>query len=320
MRIGVYSDSLAELPRREMLSWCAGHGVQDVELGVGAWGPWPRPHLDLATAGDRRERERLTGELKEYGVRLSAVNAAGNLLHPDSTKRQDAQARFWAAVELAVALGVTRLITMSGCPAGPLGGSLGVFPSWTTSADDERLFDWQLEHELIPFWRGVSERLAREAPGLMVCLEMHPGVTIFNCAGFQALAPHVGHNIGINLDPSHFWWQGIDPATILDTLGERVGWVHGKDTLLYPERIRRHGVLHYNPPGEFAEAPWHFAPVGEGHDDKTWAALLTAVRRVGYDGVVSIEHEDPRYDGKEGTRRSLDGLKRVLFEMNALEE
>ncbi len=314
MRIGVFSDSLAGLGRREMFAWCAQHGVKDVELGVGAWGPWPRPHLDLATIGERRERERLAGELREHGLRLSAVNAAGNLLHPDPSRRRDAQARFEAAIDLAVALGVTRVVTMSGCPAGPGGGSLGVFPCWATSADDERLFAWQLQQELIPFWGATSERLAREAPGLMICLEMHPGVSIFNAAGFQALSAHVGRNIGINLDPSHFWWQGIDPLAVVEALGDRIGWMHGKDTLLYPERIRRHGVLHYAPPADPAEAPWHFAPVGEGHDARTWAALLAAVRRAGYDGVISIEHEDPRYDGEEGTRRYLDGLKRALAE------
>ena len=77
----------------------------------------------------------------------------------------------------------------------------------------------------------------------MVCLELHPGVTIFSTAGFEALAAHVGKNVGLNLDPSHFWWQGIDPVTVVEALGDRIGWAHGKDTLLYPERIRRHGLL-----------------------------------------------------------------------------
>jgi sugar phosphate isomerase/epimerase len=124
MRIGVYSDSLPRLDRRALFAWCAERGVTDVELGVGAWGPWPRPHLDLAKIGERVERDRLAGELREHGLRLAAVNAAGNLLHPDRAKRSDAQARLRAAVDLAVALGVKRVVTMSGCPAGPGGGSL----------------------------------------------------------------------------------------------------------------------------------------------------------------------------------------------------
>ncbi|HEY2110634.1 MAG TPA: sugar phosphate isomerase/epimerase, partial [Dongiaceae bacterium] len=141
MKIGVFSDSLAKLSRREMFAWCAERGITDVELGVGAWGPWPRPHLDLATIGERKERDKLAGELKEHGLRLAAVNGAGNLLHPDPAKRKDAQTRFRAAVDLAVDFGVKRVVTMSGCPAGAGGGGLGIFPCWATSADDERLFD-----------------------------------------------------------------------------------------------------------------------------------------------------------------------------------
>lgn len=315
MRIGVYSDSLPKLSRPALFAWCAERDITDVELGVGAWGPWPRPHLDLATVAERSERDRLAGELREFGVRLSAVNAAGNLLHPDPLKRNDAQKRFWAAVDLAVATGVDRVVTMSGCPAGAGGGSLGVFPCWATSCDDERLFDWQMANEIGPFWRSVSDRLAKEAPGLMICLELHPGVSIFSAAGFEALASHIGPNIGLNLDPSHFWWQGIDPVTVVEALGNRIGFAHGKDTLLYPERIRRHGVLHFQPPADASTAPWHFAPVGEGHDIGTWASLVSAMRRAGYDGVISIEHEDPRYDGEEGTSRSLQGLRLVLEHM-----
>ena len=103
--------------------------------------------------------------------------------------------------------------------------------------------------------------------------------------------------------------------TVVEAFGDRIGWMHGKDTLLYPDRIRRQGVLHFAPPGDPAQAPWHFAPVGEGRDDAAWAALLGRVRQAGYDGVISIEHEDPRYDGEEGTSRSAAGLTRALSQM-----
>ena len=312
MKIGVFSDSLAKLSRREMFAWCAERGITDVELGVGAWGPWPRPHLDLATIGDRKERDLLAGELKEHGLRLAAVNGAGNLLHPDPAKRKDAQTRFRAAVDLAVAFGVKRVVTMSGCPAGAGGGGLGIFPCWATSADDERLFDWQMENEVGPFWRQTSDWLAKEAPEVMVCLEMHAGLTVFNAASFEVLTGYVGRNIGLNMDPSHFWWQGIDPLTVVEAFGDRIGWMHGKDTLLYPDRIRKHGVLHFAPPSDPSKAPWHFAPVGEGRDDAAWTTLINAVGKAGYDDVISIEHEDPRYDGEEGTARSLAGLRRAL--------
>jgi sugar phosphate isomerase/epimerase len=165
-----------------------------------------------------------------------------------------------------------------------------------------------------PYWRETSRRLAKEAPGVMVCFELHPGVSIFSAAGFEALSPYIGDNIGVNLDPSHFWWQGIDPISVVEALGPRIGFAHGKDTLLFPERIRKHGVLHFDPPDP-GKAPWHFAPVGEGHGITEWSSLLGAMRKSGYDGVISIEHEDPRYDGEEGTRRSLEGLRRVLAKL-----
>ena len=253
--------------------------------------------------------------MKDHGIRLGAVNAAGNLLHPDHAKREDAQKRFKAAVALALALGVSRVVTMSGCPAGPGGGGLSVFPCWATSCDDENIFEWQMHNVLGPFWRETSVWLADEAPDVMVCLELHPGVAIFSAAGFEALAAHTGRNIGLNFDPSHFWWQGIDPVTLVEAFGDRIGWAHGKDTLLYPDRIRRDGVLHFAPPADPSRAPWHFAPVGEGHDDATWAALIGALQAAGYDDVISIEHEDPRYDGPEGTGRSLAGLNRALAEL-----
>jgi sugar phosphate isomerase/epimerase len=312
MRIGVYSDSLPKLDRGEFFAWCAERGIEDVELGLGAWGPWPRPHLDVEAISEKSERERLRGELADYGLRLSAVNAAGNVLHPDARKRADAQHRLRAAVALAAELGVNRVITMSGCPAGPGGGSLGVFPCWATSSDDENIFRWQLEHEVGPFWQATSHRLAEEAPELMICLELHPGVAVFSTRGFEALAQYVGPNIGINFDPSHFWWQGIDPIEVVDALGSRIGHVHGKDTLLYPDRIRRDGVLHFAPPVEPQRAPWHFAAVGDGHDDSVWANLIQAIAATGYDGAISIENEDPRFDGEEGTQRSFDCLRRLL--------
>ena len=106
-----------------------------------------------------------------------------------------------------------------------------------------------------PFWRQTSDRLAETAPNVMICLELHPGVSIFSAAGFEALEPYLGSNIGLNFDPSHFWWQGIDPLTVIEALGSRIGHAHGKDTLLYPERIRRQGVLHFSPPPIPARRP-----------------------------------------------------------------
>jgi sugar phosphate isomerase/epimerase len=275
--------------------------------------PAPR-HRDWRRGRRTRPAE---DELAEFGTRLAAVNAAGNLLHPDPAEQADAQNRFRTAVDLAVAFGVKRVITMSGCPAGPGGGGLSVFPCWATSADDEQIFDWQMENVVGPYWRETSTWLAKAAPEVMVCLELHPGSLYSTRRASQRSCHNVGRNVGLNMDPSHFWWQGIDPVTVVEEFGDRIGYAHGKDTLLFPDRIRRMGVLHFLPPSDPSKAPWHFVSLGEGHDDAIWTALIRGLQQSGYDDVVSIEHEDPRYDGEEGTARCIAGLKRALGPIGA---
>jgi sugar phosphate isomerase/epimerase len=311
MRIGLYTDAFPHLTRRETLAWCAERGVHDVEMGVGTWGPSPRPHLDLdALLRERSARDELLGDLAEHGASLACVNAAGNVLHPDPAERSDAQARLRGAIELAGQLGVDTVVTMSGCPGGRTGGPLGVFAVWSTCADDEALWEHQFTSELVPFWLDIA-RVATAA-SVRVCLELHPGVTVFNTAGYERLAAAVGPQIAVNLDPSHFWWQGIDPALVCADLAGSIGFAHGKDTLVHADRVARHGVLDWRFPIDPATQAWHFAAVGEGHDDATWVALLAAIRAAGHDGVISIEHEDPRYTPEEGVERSIAGLRRAL--------
>jgi sugar phosphate isomerase/epimerase len=313
MRVGLYTDALPALDRRGVLAWCADRGIEDVEMGVGAWGPEPRRHLDLqALLAERSERDRLQSDLAEFGLRLACVNAAGNVLHPDPAARADAQARLTGALELAAALGVDRVVTMSGCPGAPGGSPIGIWAVWSSVADDEGLYAWQLEHEVAPFWREQSRRAAEIAPDVRICLELHAGLAAYNPASFQQLAEVTGRNVGVNLDPSHFWWQGIDPLAVVEALGDRIGFAHAKDTTVYPERVRLNGVNDHRFPPDPAVNSWHFSAVGEGHDDATWTALLAAIRAAGHDGTVSIEHEDPRYDGAEGVERSLAGLRRAL--------
>jgi sugar phosphate isomerase/epimerase len=313
MRVGLYTDALPSLDRRGVLAWCADRGIEDVEMGVGAWGPEPRRHLDLqALLAERSERDRLQSDLAEFGLRLACVNAAGNVLHPDPAARADAQARLTGALELAAALGVDRVVTMSGCPGAPGGSPIGIWAVWSSVADDEGLYAWQLEHEVAPFWREQSRRAAEIAPDVRICLELHAGLAAYNPASFLQLAEVTGRNVGVNLDPSHFWWQGIDPLAVVEALGDRIGFAHAKDTTVYPERVRLNGVNDHRFPPDPAVNSWHFSAVGEGHDDATWTALLAAIRAAGHDGTVSIEHEDPRYDGAEGVERSLAGLRRAL--------
>ena len=311
MRIGVFDDGLAHLTRAAALAWCAERGVEAIEMGVGGWAQ--ARHLDLdRLLREPAERDRLTGELAAHGVALSCVNAAGNPLHPDPAVGDAHAARLRGAIELAARLGVRRVVTMSGCPGGRDGGPSPVFAPWPLVPDDEPLWEWQFEHRLAPFWRDLAAWARAEAPDVLICLELHAGASAYNPASFARLAAAAGPNVGINLDPSHFWWQGIDPHAVIDALGERIGFAHGKDTLIHADRVRLNGLIDHRHPVDPDEACWHFAAVGTGRSLDEWAALLAALHAAGYDGDLSVEHEDPRLDAEAGVQASLDGLREAL--------
>ncbi len=316
MQIGVFDDGLAHLSREEALRWCADRGVRHIEMGVGGWRQ--ADHLDLdALLREPGERDRLLGELAEHGIELACVNAAGNPLHPDPAIGELHHRLLRGAIELAAALGCGRVVTMSGCPGGPDGGATAVFAPWPLVPDFEPLWDWQLEHRLAPFWSELAAWAQDAAPGVRICLELHAGAAAYNPASFARIRAAAGPNVGVNLDPSHFWWQGMDPISVIDELGPAIGFAHGKDTLVHPDRVRRNGVIEVGFPVDPDTAAWHFAAVGSGHDDETWAALARALVRAGYDDVISIEHEDPRVAPEPGIEASLAALRRACAAVEA---
>ena len=287
-----------------MIAWSAERGIHDLELGVGGYSTSPHLELDtlLASAAARRP---LVAAIETGGCRISALNASGNPLHPDPVYARRHEAELRGAVALAARLGVERVVAMSGCPGS---GTRPVFAGGAWLPDMEGL--WREQWERISrFWGDLSIWAEREAPGVSMLLELHPGTSIYNAASFEALRSVVGENVGVNLDPSHFWWQGIDPLQAVDALAGHIGFAHGKDTLLRAELISRNGVLDFAwPERPSEELPWHFCAVGAGHDVGEWRRLLTAIARAGHDGVVSIEHEDPRLSPEKGIDASLRAL------------
>jgi sugar phosphate isomerase/epimerase len=173
----------------------------------------------------------------------------------------------------------------------------------------EGLWPEQFELAIAPFWQELSRWAMDAAPDVLICLELHPGTSIYNAESFARLREVTGDNVAVNLDPSHFWWQGIDPISTIERLGPAVGFVHGKDTRLYPDRIALHGVLDFRWPSEPETMPWHFCAVGHGRPVSEWAALLRALVDHGYHGSISIEHEDPNLSPEAGIEASISGLR-----------
>ncbi len=310
MKIALLTDALEDVSLEEVLLWCSERGITGVELGVGGYSP--APHVDAeALLADEQSRADLLAQLGEAGIELVALNASGNPLHPEEViaARHDADLR--NAIRLADLLGVGRVVAMSGCPGGP--GSDGSWPVFAGGAwlpDMEELWAYQWPNVIRPYWEEVAEWAAEQAPGVAICLELHPGTSIYNAESFNLLRESTGPNIKVNLDPSHFWWQGIDPKATIDAIGaDGIGFVHGKDTILHPDRIAIHGVFDFRWPSDADTMPWHFCAVGSGRPTQEWTSLLEHLGSVGYEGPVSIEHEDPNLSPVDGVEASLAGLR-----------
>jgi sugar phosphate isomerase/epimerase len=307
MTIALLTDALEHRSLDDTLGWCVAQGIDAVELGTGGYSP--APHLDRrALLRGPGAPDVLRRRVADAGLEIVALNASGNPLHPDARIAAEHADALTESITLAQALGVPRVVAMSGCPGAPGPSAWPVFAGGAWLPDMENL--WEHQWGLISaHWSELSSWAAETAPDVAICLELHPGTSIYNAESFLRLAEITGPNVRVNLDPSHFWWQGIDPVATVAAVGEHIGFVHGKDTRLHADRIALHGVLDFRWPSDADTMPWHFAAVGGGRGLEEWADLLAALAAAGYDGPLSIEHEDPNLTAEDGVVASLRGLR-----------
>jgi sugar phosphate isomerase/epimerase len=307
MRIGLFTDGLMHLPFRQALERASAMGVQAVEIGTGNFSP--ALHCDLPKLlGDPSARQDFLGSVAAYGLQLAALNCSGNPLHPNRELARGAVQVTRMTLELAGMLGVERVICMSGCPGTPDGGQ---YPNWVVATWPEEflnLLEWQWSERVIPFWSDMAE-LAKKHGVKKLCFELHPGMCVYNVSSFRRLRAAVGPAVTANLDPSHFFFQGMDPLAVIRALGEEIGHVHVKDARVDPYNLAVQGALDVQQGRPVRELVWVYRTVGYGHGAPFWADFVSALRSVGYDGVLAIEHEDPLMDAEEAIDRAAALLK-----------
>lgn len=311
MRIGTFTALYSDLPLEQTLAKLAGFGVEAVELGTGNFPGSAHcdPDLLLADPGALTEFRRT---VDASGLELSALSQHGNPLHPRPGVAAAAHRTWRRTLELAERLEVPTVVAFSGCPGDREGGT---HPNWITCAwpdDYPELLEWQWRERVVPYWAAEAERAA--AHGVRVAIEPHPGFVVHDVKTMLRLRRETGADLGANYDPSHLFWQGIDPARAVDELGAAIVHVHAKDTSVDPGRTARRGVLETARFDRADERAWNFSTVGDGHGAEVWGAILDALHRVGYDGVLSIEHEDPLRDRDDGLERAARFLRGLLAE------
>jgi len=315
LKIGLFTDVLQDLAFTDALDWIATQGIQAVEIGTGNFSN--APHCDIdQLLNDADARARFKDSLEGRGLALSALNCNGNLLDPHPERGKRSQDVFYRTVEAASQLGLGTVVTMSGCPGDLTGGE---YPNWVTCTwqrEFVELGERQWAEVIEPFWRKAGQFAADH--GVKIAIEMHPGQSVYNTRSLLRLRDVAGSHLGANLDPSHLFWQGMDPLVVVRALGpDTVFHVHAKDTRIDAQEMALNGGLDTRPTSMVGERSWAFRTVGYGHGAEWWRDFVSTLRLMGFDGVLSIEHEDRLMGSREGIVKSVEFLKPIVLQTTA---
>jgi sugar phosphate isomerase/epimerase len=307
MKLCGVSDSLGHLSFKEAAKASADLGLAALEIGTGNWSA--APHADLQSLlRSKEKRQEFLSELEQNGLSLAALNCSGNQLHPVDGEHQSTV--IYETVRVAGLLGIHTIVLMSGLPAG---GPNDFRPNWVTSAwplENGEILKWQWNEKLLPFWEKLAAS-AKENGVTKLCIEMHGHQLVYNVPTLLKLRKEIGQIVGANLDPSHLFWMGADPLVAIDALGDAIHHVHAKDTYMNQAALDLTGRLDTIGHENVKDRAWSYITLGYGHGEQWWREFCYRLRLNGYDGWLSIEHEDVILSRREGMRRSIDLLNRT---------
>ena len=307
MKLAIKTCTL-DMPYEEMLDFCVSQKIAAIEIGTGNWSGAPHCDLDLLVS-DKTAREKWYDAMRAKGLELCALNCSGNPLAPgDWGKREDEVTH--KCFKLSEYFDLDKVVMMSGLPGG---GPEDRYPNWVVTSwppETQEILDYQWSTVAIPYWKELKE-VAKAHGVTKLALEPHGCQLVHDVENFEKLRDACGGDktIGFNLDPSHLFWMGADPVAVARALGDAIYHVHVKDVRVEkPAAVNTlldgKGVL------EFAKRSWNFVIPGYGHDERWWREFLVTLKMMGYDGVLSIEHEDYTMD----TMEALGKTARLLRE------
>ncbi|MPQ68401.1 MULTISPECIES: sugar phosphate isomerase/epimerase family protein [Pseudomonas] len=307
MKLGFVTDSLGALPFRDVLRHAERLGVSGLEVNTGGWST--APHFNLAqmldSAANRREFKRA---FEEHNLEIISLNANGNPLHP--TQPEQGQC-LKDTIRVAGELGIKTVCAMSGLPEGQAGDRM---PNWVVASwppETQTILRYQWEERLLPFWSEIAD-LAQAHGVERIALELHGNQCVYNVRALLKLREAIGPVIGANLDPSHLFWMGADPLVAAEALGEAIYHVHAKDTLLNAPLQAVDSLLENGSLMDIPARSWSYITLGFGHGEQWWRQFCYRLKMAGYDGWLSVEHEDVLLNSLEGLEKSVALLKGVM--------
>lgn len=311
MKLGIFTPVFGKLPFAEMLAKVRSlKKIEAIEIGTGAWPGHDHIDVDALLASADRARD-YRKQITDAGLTISALSCHGNPVHPDKAIAREHDELFRKSVRLAERLQVPCVVTFAGCPGDSEDGK---HPNWVTNPwppEFLEILDWQWEKKVIPYWSDTAKFAGDH--GINIALEAHPGFVVYNVETALKLRNATAKNVGVNFDPSHFFWQGVDVPVAIRALGDAIFHFHAKDVTIDRHNVAVNGVIDTKTYRRMAERSWLFRSVGWGHGELEWKRIATALRLTGYDYVMSIEHEDALASIDEGLNAAVDVLSRVVL-------
>ena len=314
--IGVFDPVYGDLSLDAMLDKVSALGLEAMEIGTGGYPGTSHCPIDDIYNNEAKAKAWVK-KFEDRGIRVATLSCHGNPVHPDSQHAARDAESFKKTVQLAEKIGVKVIVGFSGCPGGSPSDTQ---PNWITyrwPEEYDQMLKWQWNEKVIPYWKEAA-KYAREHGIHRLAFEMHPNFVVYNPRTLLKLREAVGEEIGANCDLSHLFWQGCDPVEVIHFLGKQgmIYHAHMKDTVLYPENVAKYGVLNFVfEKQDLPLASDAFRAVGYGHGASTWKAILQAYMDIDYDGILSIENEDPILSGEVGVERAAYVLKNVRNEI-----
>ncbi len=310
MKIGVFTVLFGTKPFEETLDYVKELGLEAVEIGTGAY-PGDAHCKPAELLRNEKKLKAFREAIDRRGLVISALSCHGNPIHPDRRIARAHDKIFRDTVELAKRLGVKQVITFSGCPGGD---PRATTPNWITAAwppEFPQMLEWQWKERVVPYWKDTAKFV--KSRGVRVAIEMHPNFVAYNAESMLRLAAVAPGVIGCNFDPSHLFWQQADPVTAIRELGDLIFHVHAKDCKVDPGNTAKNGVLDLKNYTDEINRSWIFRTVGYGNSESVWRDIVSNLRMVGYDHVISIEHEDSLMSGDEGLKKAIAVLKNTVI-------
>jgi sugar phosphate isomerase/epimerase len=314
--IGVFDPVYKDLSMDAMLDKVSALGLEAMEIGTGGY---PEAHhcpLDELLA-DASKAKAWQKKFEDRGIHVATLSCHGNPIHPDPEHAKKDADTFRKTILLAERLGVKVIVGFSGCPGGSASDTQ---PNWVTyrwPPEYAAMQDWQWKERVVPYWKEAA-KFAREHGIHKLAFEMHPNFVVYNPRTLLKLREAVGEEIGANCDLSHLFWQGCDPVEVIHFLGKQgaIYHAHMKDTAFYPDNVNKYGVLNFAfETADLSLASETFRAVGYGHGAELWKSIIKAYMDIGYQGILSIENEDPILAGEVGVERAAYVLKNVRNEL-----